>query len=51
MNVNGASANVVLTRYGVDFAGSNTVITGLDNILEGTLFVGDGMILEGIKAE
>tara|TARA_A100001015_G_scaffold178650_1_gene198606 strand:- start:4435 stop:6429 length:1995 start_codon:yes stop_codon:yes gene_type:complete len=51
VNVNGASANVVLTRYGVDFAGSNTVITGLDNILEGTLFVGDGMILEGIQVQ
>jgi len=51
INVNGISANVVLTKYGVDFAGSNTHIQGSNNYLDGSLFIGDGIIIEGIEVE
>jgi hypothetical protein len=40
-----------LTFAGVNFSGSNMVITGANNGLDGTMMIGDGMILEGFEGE
>ena len=42
-------SNVELEFAGINFSGSNQVITGYNNSLEGSLFIGEGIILEGFE--
>lgn len=43
----GLQSNVSLIVNNIDFSGSNLFIDGLDNVLQGTINIGDGFVMEG----
>ena len=43
-------ANVTLTTQSLDFVGSNTFISGNNNVLSGSVSIGNGIIMQGFRA-
>ena len=44
-------ANISLTTQSLDFVGSNLFISGNDNILSGSVNIGNGIIMQGFRAD
>ena len=47
-NTNGDMANLTLTTQSMDFVGSNLYISGQNNILSGSVTIGNGIIMVGM---
>ena len=48
-NTQGQIANITLTTQSLDFVGSNTYISGNNNVLSGSVSIGNGIIMEGFR--
>ena len=46
-NAAGEQANISLLTESINFSGSNLFISGNNNVLSGSVIIGDGFIMEG----
>jgi len=49
-NTAGNIANITLVTQSMDFIGSNLFISGNNNVLSGSVNIGDGMLMQGFQA-
>ena len=49
-NTKGDIANITLVTQSLDFVGSNTFISGENNVLSGSVVIGGGLVMQGFRA-